>query len=439
MGVGIIFEKEGVNTLEMDDEILLTIFAGLAQAESESLSKNVAMGYRQSFKAGNVPFHYKGFLGYRKGADGKPEIVPEEAAIVKRIFHRYLTGDSVAQIIKDLEADGIPAVKGGEKWSPATVRNIIRNEKYIGDAILQKTYISDVLTKQSKKNNGELPKYYITNNHPAIIERDIFQKVQEEIARRGCKRKTQSKTARTEQSKYSGKYALNEILVCEECGTPYRRVTWTHHGKRSIVWRCINRLEHGKKFCKESPTLHEASLHTAIINAVSEIVDHDALRKSLYAGIEAAYMMDKETIVYRIAKTRMEELTAQFDKLLETAGKSGFDEDFYAQRFKKINDEMSTKRVVIDEYEAGQIKSNQAAEIAATTEILGNEPKKLSEYDDRAIRQLVDTIKVLAGGKLKITFKGGDTIETTIIHPTANSGLSGKTPFSKGELSNAAG
>jgi DNA invertase Pin-like site-specific DNA recombinase len=125
MGIGLIFEKEGVNTLGMDDEILLTIFAGLAQAESESLSKNVAMGHHQSYKAGKVAFHYKGFLGYRKGADGQPEIVPEEAAIVRRVFHRYLAGDSVGQIVKDLEADGIPAKKGGEKWSVHTVRYTI--------------------------------------------------------------------------------------------------------------------------------------------------------------------------------------------------------------------------------------------------------------------------------------------------------------------------
>jgi DNA invertase Pin-like site-specific DNA recombinase len=414
LGIGIIFEKEGVNTLDMDDEILLTIFAGLAQAESESLSKNVAMGYRQSFKAGNVPFHYKGFLGYRKGADGNPEIVPEEAAIVKRIFHRYLAGDSVAQIIKDLESDGIPATKGGSKWSPNAIRYMIRNEKYIGDALLQKTYISDVLTKQAKKNNGELPKYYITNNHPAIIERDVFQKVQEEIARRGCKHKTQSKTARTEQSKYSGKYALNEILVCGECGTPYRRVTWSLHGNKRIVWRCISRLEHGKKYCKESPTLHEAPLHAVIMAAVSEIVDRKALKESLLAGIEAAYTMDKDTIIYRMAKTRMDELKAQFDKLLETAGTAGFDEDYFDQRAKKISEEMAAKRAIIEKYEAQQTERSYAAEIAAASELLENEPATLTEYDDRAIRQLVDTIRVLAGGKLKITFKGGDFIEKEV-------------------------
>ena len=414
LGVGIIFEKEGVNTMEMDDEILLTIFAGLAQAESESLSKNVAMGHRQSYKAGNVPFHYKNFLGYRRGADGEPEIVPEEAAVVKRIFHRYLAGDSVAQIIKDLEADGIPAARGGEKWSPATVRNMLRNEKYIGDALLQKTYVADVLTKQSKKNNGELPQYYITNNHPAIIDRDIFQKVQEEIARRGCKRKVQSKSARTEQSKYSGKYALNEILVCGECGTPYRRVTWTQHGEKRIVWRCISRLEHGRKYCKESPTLHEAPLHAAVMDAISEVVDHEALRCALRAGLEAAYTMDKETIVYRMAKTRIEELKAQFDKLLESAGTAGFDEDYYDQRIKKIGDEMAAKRAVIEGYEARQEEKSRQAEIAAASELLEDEPFTLPGYDDQAVRQLVDTIRVLAKDRILVTLKGGMEIEQRI-------------------------
>jgi hypothetical protein len=398
----------------MNDEILLTIFASLAQAESESLSKNVAMGFRQSFKAGKVSFRYKGFLGYKKGADGNPEIVPEEAAVVKRVFHRYLAGDSVAQITRDLETDGVPTAKGGEKWSQGAIRYMLRNERYIGDALLQKTYVADVLTKQLKKNTGELPQYYISNNHPAIIDRDIFQKVQEEIARRGCKRKTPSKTARTEQSKYSGKYALNEILVCGECGTPYRRVTWSLHGVKRIVWRCINRLEHGKKFCKESPTLHEALLHAAILDAISETADRGTLQTALLAGIGAACAMDTETIVYRRAKTRAEELKAQFDKLLESAGTAAFDEDYYGQRFKKISDEMATKRAVIEAYEAKQAGKDHEAKTAAAAELLDGQPLAPREYDDRAVRQLIDTIRVIDKDRIKITFKDGMEIEQRI-------------------------
>jgi len=417
MGVGIFFQREGVNTLEMDDEILLTIFAGLAQAESESLSKNVAMGYRQGFKAGKVPFNCKGFLGYRKGGDGKPEIVPEEAAIVRRIFYRFLAGDSTTKIAGDLIADKIPAARGGTNWYPGTVRYMLQNERYIGDALLQKTFISDVLTKKSKKNNGELPKYYVSNNHPAIIERDIFQKVQEEIARRGCIRKVPSNYARTEQSKYSGKFALNGILVCGECNTPYRRVTWSLNGNKRIVWRCISRLEHGKENCKKSPTLHEAPLHAAIMAAISELADHDTLKSALQAGFAAAYTMDNETVIYRIAKDSVKELQGKFAKLLETAGTvraAGFDEDFYDRQMKMVGDEMAAKRAMIEGYEAKQAGKSQQAEIAAAPELLEDESFTLHGYDDQAVRQLVDTIQVLSADRIRIIFKGGDTVEQQI-------------------------
>jgi hypothetical protein len=398
----------------MEDELILTIFASLAQAESESLSKNVAMGFRQSFKAGKVPFRYNGFLGYRKGENGEPEIVPEEAAIVKRIFHRYLAGDSVAQIVCDLESDGIPTAQGGDKWSPNAIRYMIRNERYVGDAILQKTYVADVLTKQTKKNFGELPQWYISNNHPAIIERDIWNKVQEEIARRGCKRKAPSATAKTEQSKYSGKYALNEILVCGECGTPYRRVTWALNGNKRIVWRCISRLEHGKQFCKCSPTLHEGPLHAAIADAVGEVAQRGDLLKALQAGIQAAYAMDKDAVIYRLAKTRCEVLKAQFEALLESAGQAAFDADYFDGKIKKITDELAAKRQIVEDYEARQKERSHEEEIAAAFELLKQEPFSLTEYDDRAVRQLIDTIKVMDGGKLRITFKGGDVVEREV-------------------------
>ena len=197
----------------MDDETLLTIFSALAQNESQSLSRNVSMGFQQAFKASKVPFHR--ILGYRKNAEGNPEILPEEAAVVRRIYHRYLAGQSVRQIANDLMADGVPSSRGKEKWGDMAIQCILRNERYAGDALLQKTYVEDCLTHRSVKNNGERPQYYIRNNHPAIIDRDVCNKVQKETARRGSKRKTPSKTARTGGSKYSGKYALSEVLERE--------------------------------------------------------------------------------------------------------------------------------------------------------------------------------------------------------------------------------
>jgi DNA invertase Pin-like site-specific DNA recombinase len=414
MGVGVIFEKEGVNTFEMDDELILTIFASLAQAESESLSKNVAMGFRQAFKAGKVNFHYKGFLGYEKGEDGQPKILDEEAAVVRRIYHRYLAGDSVAQIIRDLEADGIPSAKGCEKWSPGVVRYMLRNEKYMGDALLQKTYVADVLTKQVRQNLGELQQWYISNNHPAIIERDVWNKVQEEIARRGCKRKEPSKNARTMQSKYSGKFALNEILVCGECGTPYRRVTWARNGTKRVVWRCISRLEHGKERCKNSPTLHEVPLQAAVMDAISDLADRGTLTAALRAGTDAAYRVDKDSLIYRAAKSRLESLDAQFEKLLAYAGTAGPNAAHYDKKFKEIGEERAVKLEIVAEYEAHQSEHSHEAEIDAACEMLETESFTLDEYDDYLVRQIVDTIRVMEGGKLHITFKGGEVTEREV-------------------------
>lgn len=240
-GIGVFFEKENVNTLYMDNEMILTFMMSQAQAESESPSGNVKWGHRRNFKDGKVYYHYASFLGYRKGADGLPEIDPDEAAVVRRIFARYLMGQSVRQICRDLTADGIKTAQGGDSWHDSVVQNMLKNEKYIGDALLQKTYMADLFTHEQRKNMGELLKYYVHECHPAIIDRETFQRVQEELARRSSLRKTSSKT-KTELGKYCGKYVLSELLVCGECGSPYRRVIWSRPEGKRVVWRCINRL-----------------------------------------------------------------------------------------------------------------------------------------------------------------------------------------------------
>jgi len=238
-------QKENINTLENDDETLLAIFSALAQAESESLSRNVRMGLQQNYKAGVVPYHV--IYGYRKGDDNTLVIVPEEAEIVKRVFEHYLAGRSIGRIRKDLEADGIPTYRGKSSWSENTLQQMLRNEKYCGDVLLQKTYVDDILIRKTKKNTGQFTQYYIQNNHEPIVSRDLFDRVQVEIARRASKTKTPSPSARTWMSKYSGKSALNEILVCGECGSYYRRTTWAKPQGRVGVWRCTSRLEHGDK------------------------------------------------------------------------------------------------------------------------------------------------------------------------------------------------
>lgn len=195
-GIGVYFEKENINTLTESSEFLITLFSGFAQAESESLSKNVAWGKQKSAEAGKVTFQYKKMLGYRKGADGQPEIVPEEAEIIRRIYHRYLDGCTLGQIKRELDEDGVPTAQGVERWSPSIIHNILTNEKYIGDALLQKTYVTDCINKKVKKNRGERTMYYVENSHPAIVSRDLFNQVQQEMTRRSSKRKVLQKSGK---------------------------------------------------------------------------------------------------------------------------------------------------------------------------------------------------------------------------------------------------
>lgn len=184
-GIGVIFEKENINTLTESSEFLITLFSGFAQAESESISKNIVWGKEESKKAGKVPFQYKKLLGYRKGPDGKPEIDPQEAETVRRIYRRYLDGCSLPQIQRELEADHVPTAQAVQRWSYQVIRNILTNERYIGDAMLGKTFVTDCISKRVKKNNGERGQSYVENNHPAIIPRELFYRVQEEMTRPG--------------------------------------------------------------------------------------------------------------------------------------------------------------------------------------------------------------------------------------------------------------
>ena len=253
MGIAVIFEKENINTATMNSEMILTVLSAFAQAESESISQNVARGKRMGYKHGKFAFPYGRIIGYRKGADGKPEIIPEQAEVIRLIFNSYLQGDSLQSIKAKLETAGALTARGNTAWSAQSIQRILQNEKYCGDVLLQKTFTEDVLTGVHKKNTGQLPQYYIENYHEGIVSKQIFREVQAEIARRNSKSAANQRKRR--RGRYNSKYALTERLVCGDCGSPYKRVTWNIHGRKQIVWRCVNRIEYGTKFCGSSPSL----------------------------------------------------------------------------------------------------------------------------------------------------------------------------------------
>lgn len=409
LGIPIIFEKEGINTIQVSSELLLTLFGALSQAESESISMNVKLGIRQSLKNGNVRFSYKTFLGYRKGADGQPEIVPEQADIVRRIYNDFLAGATYLEIAKRLTEEKVPTMGGGSRWFSERIKSILKNEKYKGDALLQKTYITDPISKRVKKNNGELPMYYVENSHPAIIERRIFDRVQEEIARRAGKKKVKQTGTKTELGRYSGKYALTELLYCGECGTPYRRCTWSRNGKKKIVWRCVSRLDYGKKYCKNSPSVEESRLHNAITAAITKKANSEEINiGGIMDHIESfGSRRDSDGIIQR------QRQIAEIEKVIDDLARLNSDEAQSGEldyKFSELYAELYSVKDEIEEMQSdvSALDGDMLNEMREVVTGLKNHPV---EYDDKVVRQLIDCIKVMSADMIKICFKDGTVTE----------------------------
>ena len=412
LGIPIIFEKEGINTIQVSSELLLTLFGALSQAESESISMNVKLGIRQSLKNGNVRFSYKTFLGYRKGVDGQPEIVPEQADIVRRIYNDFLAGATYLEIAKRLTEENVPTMGGGNRWFSERIKSILKNEKYKGDALLQKTYITDPISKRVKKNNGELPMYYVENSHPAIIERRIFDRVQEEIARRVGKKKVKQTGTKTELGRYSGKYALTELLYCGECGTPYRRCTWSRDGKKKIVWRCVSRLDYGKKYCKNSPSVEESRLHNAITAAITKKANSEEINiGGIMDHIESfGSQRDTDGIIQR--QRRISEI----EKVIDDLARLNSDEAQSGEldyKFSELYAELYSVKDELEEMQNGAsaLDGDMLNEMREVVTGLKNHPV---EYDDKVVRQLIDCIKVMSADTIKICFKDGTVTEVLI-------------------------
>ena len=415
INVDVFFEEQGIHSIDPASEFYITIYGSIAQSESENISANVKWGKAQSAKQGNVPFQCKHFLGYTKNADGEIEIVPDEAEIIREIYEQYLSGESLYGIKCYLEAKEIPTPAGCSVWRQETIRSILSNEKYKGDAIINKTYVSDCISKRIKANNGERNKYYIENNHPAIIDAGTFARVQEEIARRSGKPKVKQKGTKTELSRYSSRYALSELLICGECRTPYRRCTWTAKGKRKIVWRCINRLDYGKKYCHHSPSIEESLLQDAVMRAIMQTAKQNievlkTLKIHVGMGLTDEVTEDKTLDI----QIRIAEIAAEFQKMLKGVSADnadGIDEE----RITELMNEKQRLTVQLEQYAAVRQKRESAKarldEIFTILDGLQNHPM---EYDDKLVRQIIECIVVESKEKIKVVFIGGTEIEMTL-------------------------
>ena len=417
--IGVYFEEQNIDTMKSDSELYLVIYAGFAQSESESISKNITWSVRKKCEEGKAVFIYKRLLGYRKGEDGNPEIVPEEAAIVERIFNMYLAGTTVKSISEILQAENIIIPDKNISFSKNMIMNVLRNEKYSGDCILQKTVTVDCISKTRKVNMGEAPMYMVHGSNPAIVSREVFNKVQEELARRKAITPKSTKTAMTASGKYS-KYALTEVLVCAECGSRFKRCTWMRNCQRKIVWRCINRLDYGKKYCTQGLTVEENTLHEAIVRALSQFNEQD---KETYltlmkATIGEAIGINGGSDEIDLLERRIEALNSKMLILVNESVSSGSDFEGQEDAFKEIADEMEQLNRRISAIRESQSDDASLKERLSTIQnTINQREENKNTYDDSIVRQMIECIKVHHDGKLEIIFGGGYTMEEYLITP----------------------
>ena len=414
LGIGVIFEKENINTLTMTSEFMIALYGSFAQAESESISKNVSWGKEKAFREGKVQFQYKQLLGYKKGGDGKPEIVPEEAETVRLIYKLFLDGYSMRNIKNVLENKGVLTSRRKKIWNESLISSILKNEKYVGDALMQKTFTTDCITHKIVKNNGQRPMYLVTNNHAPIVDRDTYNRVQQELARRSSKRKISDK-AITEQGRYSSKYALTELLICGHCGTPYRRTTWAARGKKQIVWRCISRLEHGKKYCPDSPTIKEDLLHKAIIHAINNYYScRDDIARILKANIGSVFECQGQEGIISI-ENRLKEIDRARNDMVTLIASGGCDEDRLDSEFSRLYQE---EQRLSEQLEMLKFQNKTTAETQAKLDkimkMIEQEKFELETFDNVLIRKLIECIKVLSQTEILVIFKGGYEVKSGI-------------------------
>ncbi len=412
--IPVIFEKEGVNTMESGGELLITILSSQAQEESRNISENTRWGLTRRFENGIISVNHKKFLGYTKDEDGNLIIVPEEAVIVKRIFREYLEGSSILQIAKGLEADGIKTVTGLDHWHPGTINNMLSNEKFCGDVCMQKTYTIDFLTKKKVKNEGYAPQYYIEDNHEAIIPKELFHQVQVEKARRASLNKAavtrKTNKAKKEKSKYSSKYVLTDLMVCAECGHAYRRQTWSKYGKKSAVWRCEDRLKNGiSSKCKNSPTLKEEQLHDAIMNAINDVVENsgdfiETFRENVIRVI-GNYSTEGITTEY---DDQIDVLQKQMLKLIEDNAKQGAVSEDFDEAYRYISEQINElKKAKIKLVRAQKQAENYKQRVEALDKAMTTVNPKVREFDQELVKRLIQSIRVHKGMKIEIQFHSG--------------------------------
>lgn len=400
-GVEVYFEKENIWTFDGKGELLLTIMSSLAQEESRSISENCTWGQRKRFADGKVSVPFQRFLGYDRGPDGNLVVNREQAVIVKRIYSLFLQGMTYHGIADTLTKDGIPTPGGKKKWSISTVKSILRNEKYKGDALLQKSYTVDFLTKKTKVNEGEIPQYYVEDNHEAIIDPEVFEMVQREIAKRGKGKKY-----------HSGVHAFSTKIKCGECGSWYGSKVWHSNSKyRKTIWQCNHKFD-GDCRC-QTPHLTDEEIQLYFLSAANKLL---ATKAAVIANGREMQVLLFDTTELEAEQTQLLEETQVVSDMVQQAiqenARTALNQTEYQKRYDSLVQRFDRAKTRLEKVTAEiQEKQMASANIGTFLSAFEQMPDELTEFSLEIWHSMVDFATVYSIDDIRFTFKNGQEIQ----------------------------
>ncbi len=395
------FEKDNIYTLDSKGELFITIMSSLAQEESRSISENVTWGQRKRMADGKVTMPYGRFLGYRKGEDGLPEIVPEEAKIVRLIYKSFMEGMTPIKIAKMLIEREIPTPAGGKEWHASTIKSILTNEKYKGSALPQKKFTVDFLTKKQKVNEGEVSQYFVEHSHDAIIDPEEFELVQAEMERRKCIGK-----------EYSGSSIFSAKIVCSCCCGFFGSKVWHSTSKyRRVIWQCNHKFKNVEK-CT-TPHLYEGDIKKKFIEVCNQIC---ADKKDFLISCQQIVEMLSDTAALdkkiEAQYIYLNELTVSMQEFIKENAMAAQDEDFYKKKMAEYNVQKAEAEKVLQELQdkrAARLSRKELLEGLIRT--MEHEDIVTDTFDGKLWLLLVEKVTVGTDGKLTFTLRNGMEIE----------------------------
>ena len=400
-GIEIYFEKENIWTLDSKGELLITIMSSLAQEESRSISENVTWGQRKRFADGKVTVPFGHFLGYDRGEDGNLVLNPKEAVIIKRIFSMFLQGMTPYGIASQLSADGILSPGKKDKWNAATIRRILENKKYKGDALLQKSYTVDFLTKKKKINEGEIPQYYVENNHEAIIEPAVFEMVQREMEKR-----------QPGHNRHSGVHIFSGRIKCGECGGWYGSKVWHSNSKyRRMVWQCNHKFN-GDQKC-HTPHLDEDNIKQLFVTAANKLL---ADKDEIIANFESlkAVLYDTGSLETDQAElqSEMEIVAEMIQQCINENANVALDQTEYQKRYDSLAQRFEVVKVNLETVsEKIRDKVSRRKTLETFLADLKKQDGLIDDFDPLLWHSLIDYVTVYSNDDARFTFKDSTEIQ----------------------------